>query len=100
MLGVASVASLEDVGSVGESGSGAGQDVGACANHVLGEGVLLAVEDEDISVFVELSLRSSASSLASLDSALLVGDFFVVLVNSVIVASDAFIVLTDVFVVL
>ena len=60
--------SNERLSSVGELGSLAGQDVSACANHVGGEGVLLAVEDEEVSIFIKLLLASSASSLASLDS--------------------------------
>jgi len=62
----------EDIRSVVEIGSLAGEDVGAGTDHIYGEGELLAVEDEEVSVFVELILVSSACSLASLNSVLLV----------------------------
>lgn len=69
---------VEDICSVGETGVCASQDVSAGANHVCGEGKLLAVQDKDVFVVVEGLLASSALLLSSGDSSLLVTDLFVV----------------------
>ena len=57
---------------VREVGASAGQDVSARSNHVHGEGELLAVENEEVSVFVKFVLVPSAFSAESLNSVLLV----------------------------
>ena len=93
------VVGVEYVSSVGEVGVSAGEDVGACSNHILGEGELLAVEDEEVSVVVEVFLAVSAISLQSLDSAFLIGDLVVVVRDSVVVVGDSVVVLRDVAVV-
>jgi len=62
----------EDIRVVREVGSVAGKDSGAGTNHILGEGELLAVENEEVSVFVKFVLVLSAFSAESLNSVLLV----------------------------
>jgi len=87
--------STENVCSVSEIGATAGQDVSACANHVLGEGELLAPENEEVSIFIESLLASSAFLLESLNSAFLVTDLMIVVRDVVIVLVDAVIVVLD-----
>merc|ERR1711920_524520 len=93
------MAMVEDVCSVGKVGSRTGKDISACTNHVCGEGELLAVKDEEVSVIVEFFLASSALSLESLDSVLLVRDLRIVFVDSMVVVVNAMVVLIDTIVV-
>ena len=86
----------EDISSVGELSAGASQDVSASTDHVWCEGELLAVEDEEVSVFVKLGLVVSASILQVLNSILLVRDLAVVLVNVIVIVMDSVIVCRDV----
>ena len=91
---------VEDISSVSEVGVTAGENIGASSYEVLGEGELLAVENEDGSVVVSGFLGSSAISLESGDSAFLIGDLFVVVRDQAVVVVDSLIVLRDVAVVL
>jgi len=86
---------VEDVCSVGKTGSIAGEEISACANHVWGEGKLLAVEDEEVSLNIAAFLAPSALSLESFNSVLLVRDLIVVLLDTMIVVVDSMVVLTD-----
>jgi len=58
----------EDVSSVAKSGASTGEDVSTSTDHIWSESKLLAVEDEEISVFVECPLNSSATVLEVLNS--------------------------------
>jgi len=60
------------VPSVGQFGLSACKEVSARADHVRCEGVLLAVQDQEITVFVKFDLIVSALTLQVLDSVLLV----------------------------
>jgi len=93
---------VEDVSFVVEFSSSAGQDVSASTNHVLSESKLLAVKDEEVSVFVKAALASSALLLEPSNSMLLVrdlmvivGDLLIVLLDSVVVIINAVIVVVD-----
>ena len=73
-----------------EAGVTACEDVCACTNHVLREGKLLAVENEEISVLLEMVLRPSTFLLQSSDLVLLVFDEFSVLLDILVVIIDIF----------
>ena len=94
--------SMEDVRSVVELSVAASQDVSAGANHVVREGKLLAVKDEEILVFIEAFLSLSASSLQVASLVPLLVDLIVdaidplrVPVDMVIVVFDAMVVVLD-----
>lgn len=96
---VVGVASGEDVSPVWETGVDAGKDVCAWADHVGGEGELLAEQDEGISVFIKSSLSSSASLLDGLGLVLLILEIIVVPINIVVVVVNVTFVITNSFVV-
>ena len=73
-----------------KASAAAREDVCTCTNHVLGEGKLLAVEDEEISVRLESVLGPSAFLLQSSDLVLLVFDEFSVLLDILVVIIDIF----------
>lgn len=75
------------------------EDVCTCTDHVLREGKLLAVEDEEGPVRLEIVLRPSAFLLQSADLVLLVFDEFAVLLDIDIVLMDALVVGVDLIVV-
>ena len=79
---------VEDVCSVWEFSSCAGKDISACTDEVWCEGELLAVEDKEISIFILCFLGTSALSLESLNSVLLVRDLIIVIVDAIIVVVD------------
>ena len=79
--------------------SSAGQDIGACANHVLSPSELLAVEDESISVFPEASIADSALFLQTLQSVPLVIDLTVVFIDAPIIIFDIVVILMNLIVV-
>ena len=79
--------------------SSAGQDIGACANHVLSPSELLAVEDESISVFPETSIADSALFLQSLESVVLIIDLSIVVVDTFIVFIDSIVVSVNIMVI-
>jgi len=88
-------ASVKDISSVGEVSSTACEDVCACSNHVWGEGKLLAVEHEEVSVLLKSLLTPLALSLQSLDSLVLVIDLIIICVDSTIIVSDSVVVVFD-----
>jgi len=92
----------EDVCPVIKVCSTAGEDVSACPDHVRGERKLLAVEDKEVSISVESVLAVSALSLETRQSAVLIIDLFVdvldelcVVLNLVSVVPDVMVVLMD-----
>ena len=88
------------VPSVVQLSAMASEDVGACTDHVWSEGELLAVEDEHVTVVVEVVLAPSTLFLESLYSVELLGDFILVLVDFTIVLVDFAVVVVAVVVVL
>merc|ERR1712151_721773 len=86
---------VEDVSLVMKFRCIAGKDVSTSADHVLGPCELLAVEDEEVSVFVEVLLASKASFLESFDSSALAFDLIVVFLDFMIVVMDIVVVVIN-----
>ena len=87
MLGAVEGVSVQEVALV------AGQKLGTHWHQFWCEGELLAVEDEEVSVFIDSSLHSSGSPLESLASVLLVADLIIGISNVFVIlfnASDIF----------
>ena len=91
------VVTSEDVGFVAKSGVSAGEDISARADHVWGESKLLAVEDEDSSVFGEGVFNILGSLFEVSDSLLPIAAHICVLVALMFAFGDHIVVLGDAF---
>ena len=89
----------EDVSSVSEISVVAGQDISASTDHVPGESELLAVEDKEVSVGVEVLLHSSASFLEFCDSLLVFRYIVGIVTNFIVIVFDVVVVIRDAVVV-
>jgi len=101
LVDVVIIEANEGVSSVVEFCVAAGQDVSAGTDHVWGEGKLLAMEDEELSVDGELFFAFSAEILELTNSVLLFMDLVIVLAdaNPVVVVVNAVVVIGDAVVV-
>lgn len=75
--------------------STAGEDVSAGSNHVFGEGELLAIENQCVSVFPEAIIAVSALFLQSLESVPLVINLLVVVFDTIIIAVNVLVVVMN-----
>ena len=86
--------------SVWKVGSSAGEDISASSDHVFGEGKLLAIENQCISVLPEAIVAISALFLQSFESVPLVINLSVVVIDAIIIAVDVIVVVMNVIVIL
>ena len=86
--------------SVWKVGTSAGKDFSASSDHVFGEGELLAIENQCISVLPEACVAISALFLQPLESVPLVINLSIVVIDAVIIAVNVIVVVMNVVVIL